>query len=40
VCKKTLEALGGTIWIESELGSGSTFCFTVAAEMHRAVSRC
>lgn len=32
VCRKIVEGLGGTIWVESELGSGSTFCFTVAAD--------
>jgi PAS domain S-box-containing protein len=31
VCKKLIEGWGGTIWIESDLGAGSTFCFTVAA---------
>ncbi len=32
VCKKIVEGLGGTISIESELGVGSTFSFTVEVE--------
>ncbi|MEO8662189.1 MAG: ATP-binding protein [Bryobacteraceae bacterium] len=30
-CKKTIEWMGGRMWLEIPRGAGSTFCFTVAA---------
>jgi PAS domain S-box-containing protein len=40
VCKRIVEGSGGTIWLDSEPGGGSTFYFTIVAhsEMPRSVS--
>ncbi|PLX66702.1 MAG: hypothetical protein C0602_11600 [Denitrovibrio sp.] len=33
ICKKLAELMGGEIWVESEIGKGSKFCFTVRFEI-------
>jgi len=39
ICKSIVKLMGGTIWVESELGSGSTFVFTVQLEKHTGLAK-
>lgn len=40
LCKKLIEFCGGKIWVESETGVGSKFCFSVPRYKSSSVSNC